>query len=215
MVAAHVLALIALVMVRTAMPVRPPESRTITAELLSPAPAPAPVQAPVQSPPKPVPPPPKPKVMPRPRPTPVKPVPRPVTTVPSPLPVAPPEPATPQPDTTTVATPPPTPSAPPAGQPTLQISGPKSVQHITCSIVEPAYPVLSRRRDETGTVLIHIVVDVRGKVESAVVKKTSGFDRLDEAARSAALSSPCTPYTEGGKPVRAMTDVPFRFTLND
>jgi protein TonB len=64
-------------------------------------------------------------------------------------------------------------------------------------------------------VLIHIVVDAHGNVESASVKQTSGFDRLDDAARTAALGSPCKPYTEGGTPVRAMTDVPFKFTLND
>ncbi len=35
---------------------------------------------------------------------------------------------------------------------------------------------------ESGTVLLHILVDERGQLKSATVKKSSGFDRLDQQA---------------------------------
>ena len=69
-------------------------------------------------------------------------------------------------------------------------SVPKSVAHLACAIAKPAYPALSRRMRETGTVLIELVVAATGRVESARIAETSGHERLDEAAREAVAAKP-------------------------
>lgn len=208
---AHVAILALVATRRDAAPPVPIASPTIIAELLSPVAPPQPVAAPVESPPPPIPVPPKPVV----KHHIVKQAPRPVPRTVAPSAITEPAPPEPTAPAAAVATPAPPAPSPPVAAPTIAISGPKNVQHISCSIVQPEYPAFSRRNNETGTALIHIVVDTRGKVESAVVKHSSGSERLDAAARGAALQSPCTPYQEGGQAIRAMTDVPFRFTLND
>lgn len=84
-----------------------------------------------------------------------------------------------------------------------------------CSIVRPDYPSASRRRGETGTVVVNFVLGVDGKVERANIKKSSGYDRLDDAARTAVLDSLCKPYVENGQRIRVTKDQPFVFNLDD
>ena len=94
-------------------------------------------------------------------------------------------------------------------------SVPKSVTHLECAIARPAYPALSRRMRETGTVLVELVVGEAGRVESARIAATSGYERLDEAAREAVLASTCSPYLENGIAYRVTAKVPITFNLND
>lgn len=94
-------------------------------------------------------------------------------------------------------------------------SVPKSVAHLACAIAKPAYPALSRRMRETGTVLIELVVAATGRVESARIAETSGHERLDEAAREAVAASTCSPYLESGVAFRVAAKVPVTFNLND
>ncbi|MGI4816301.1 MAG: energy transducer TonB [Janthinobacterium lividum] len=198
----HAALLWVLMTVREDKVVAPPEVRTISAEMISiapPAPTPpAPKVQPVVHPPKP-------------RPTPVL-RPRPVLT-PRPnaptIPVEPPQ-ATPAPPTAPAEPAPPVQSAPAAP---AASSGPKSVRHLACDIATPTYPPLSTRRGEAGTVVLTITVDTRGSIESAVVKHSSGFPRLDEAARATVLAGHCSPYLDGGQAVRAVTDATYKFTL--
>ena len=194
---------------------RPIESKTITAELISPAPpqpvaAPVAIQStPVPSPPKPVPPKPvqKPKPVVQPR---VKaaPTPLPETTTPSPVAAAAPEPAPAAPT-------PPAAAAPAIGRPTMAINAPKDVAHLDCNIGAPDYPALSRRRGESGTAIVKFVIGLTGKIENVELKKGSGSSRLDAAALDAVRSSACKPYKENGEAIRAAASVPFVFSLND
>jgi len=199
------------------------ESRTITAELLPPAPvaAPAALQStPTPVPPKPAPhvarevPKPPPKVRPK-----SKPAPLPVAQAPSrhPIETAPTPPA-PAPEA--APTPPaPAPAAsPPAaapGKPTMALSAPKNVSHLDCRIAQPDYPMLSRRRGESGTAYVRFVVGLTGRIEDVELKKSSGYDRLDAAAVAAMHDSSCKPYLENGEPVRAAYTQPFAFSLQD
>ncbi|MCP1116833.1 energy transducer TonB [Robbsia andropogonis] len=206
-VALHAAIIAAILLNNKPPPIKEVPARIVTATLIAPEPAPVPVARP--EPPKaeqkPVvkPPPPKPVMR--------KPTPHPTST-PTPVAATPPEPAPPP----TPATPAPTPPAPaPAPAPAIDPNVPKNVRHLTCAGTRPEYPALSSRRGETGTVVIQFVVDTHGKVESARVKTSSGYDRLDEAARQAALSSPCTPYMEGGTAVKAITERPYSFSLSD
>ncbi|HZZ05075.1 energy transducer TonB, partial [Paraburkholderia sp.] len=116
---------------------------------------------------------------------------------------------------------PPAPAAPPAqaapavGRPTMEIIAPKNVSHIDCNMVTPEYPSLSRRRGETGTAYVKFVVGLTGKLENIELKKSSGFNRLDDAAVAAAHASACKPYLENGQPIRAAYTQPYNFNLND
>ena len=96
---------------------------------------------------------------------------------------------------------------------TTDPGAPQSISQPNCLINPPAYPPLSRQREETGTVLISIIIDTRGKIENAVIKQSSGFKRLDQAAREAALGSLCRPWLENGRPIRTTSDIPFIFKL--
>jgi periplasmic protein TonB len=222
-VAIHVGLLAVVLTLRNEPPPRPIESKTITAELISPAPpqpvaAPVAIQStPVPPPPKPVPPKPQPKAKPVVQPH-VKaaPTPLPETTAPSPVAAAAPEPAPapPSPPSPPVAAAPAA-AAPAIGRPTMELNAPKDVAHLECNIAMPDYPALSRRRGESGTALVKFVVGLTGKIENIELKKSSGSSRLDDAALDAMRSSACKPYKENGVAIRAAYSQPFVFGLND
>src|ERR1700761_909472 len=209
----HVALLAVIMSVRHDEPVRRIESRTLTPDLWSPAPvaAPAALQSIAPPPPKPTPPVPhvKPKVQPRPTPKPT-PMPLPVAASPAPTPGAKsalPAPAAPAAPAAA--------AAPTIGRPTMEISAPKNVSHLDCNIAKPDYPALSRRRGETGTAYVRFVVGLTGNLENIELKKSSGYDRLDDAALAAVRASACKPYLENGQPVRAAYSQPFDFNLTD
>ncbi|AXL53173.1 cell envelope biogenesis protein TonB [Paraburkholderia caffeinilytica] len=210
-VAAIHIALLAVILTLRHEPVQPVlESRVMTAQLLAPAPVAAPVALQsIAPPPKPTPPVhTKPKVQPTPtlKPTPT---PLPVAAAPSPTPVAAADPTPPAPAA------PPAQAAPAVGRPTMEITAPKNVSHIDCNMVTPEYPSLSRRRGEAGTAYVKFVVGLTGKLENIELKKSSGFNRLDDAAVAAAHASACKPYLENGQPIRVAYTQPYNFNLND
>ncbi|WP_321921888.1 energy transducer TonB [Paraburkholderia guartelaensis] len=122
-------------------------------------------------------------------------------------------------------------AAPEAATPTEHIAGaqpqpapvaqapaadvPRHVAHLDCALTKPDYPAQSLRRAEAGTAIIELETAADGRVVAARVATTSGYARLDEAARDAALSSRCQPYAADGKPAPARADVPFTFTLSE
>jgi protein TonB len=211
----HIALLAVILSVRNEPPARPLESRTMTAELLSPAPVAAPValQSIAPPPPKPTPPVPhaKPKVQAHPT---LKPTPMPLPVAATPLPTAP-APAESAPPAPAAPAAPAAAAAPAIGRPTMEISAPKNVSHLDCNIAKPDYPALSRRRGETGTAYVRFVVGLTGNLENVELKKSSGYDRLDEAALSAVRASSCKPYLENGVPIRAAYTQPYQFGLDD
>jgi protein TonB len=215
--AIHVALLVVILSLRDAPPVRPIESRTMTAELLSPAPVAAPValQSTAPPPPKPTPPIPhaKPKVQPRPTAL-TRPTPAPLPEAAAPSSIAPAA-VDPTPPATAAPAAPSTPAAPATGRQTLEIAAPKNVTHLDCNIVKPDYPAMSRRHAESGTAYVRFVVGLTGKLENIELKKSSGYDRLDQAALDAVRASTCKPYLENGEPIRAAYTQPYQFGLND
>lgn len=97
----------------------------------------------------------------------------------------------------------------------MEISAPKNVSHLDCNIAKPDYPAISRRRGESGTAYVRFVVGLTGKLENIELKKSSGYDRLDDAALDAVRASTCKPYLENGAPIRAAYTQPYQFGLND
>lgn len=154
-------------------------------------------------------PPPEPKPKPKPTPKP-KPKPKPAPPVPPPPKVEP----TPEP---TVATPPPT-VAQTASNDTkmmdLPSAGPKDVQTIGCRVPAPEYPRKARRMKLEGSVLVRLVIDNKGQVQSANIARSSGNQELDEAARKAVMAASCTPYMENGRAISVRAAQPVSFRLN-
>lgn len=79
---------------------------------------------------------------------------------------------------------------------------------------EPRYPPQSRRLREQGTVVLRVLIDERGQACEVNVESSSGFVRLDHAAREAVQRATFRPYIEAGAPRRAMVLIPIEFALN-
>ncbi|PZP30674.1 MAG: energy transducer TonB [Roseateles depolymerans] len=74
-------------------------------------------------------------------------------------------------------------------------------------------PRMSRRLGEAGTVLLHIAVDASGQLKSATVKKSSGFERLDQQALIDIRTARFEPYLEKGQPVEWTADAGLQYEL--
>jgi protein TonB len=174
----------------------------VMAQLLTPEPP---------SPPAAVPPPPPPSKAATPPPAPVAPLPvpvlepTPVAAVPTPaivLAPAPPAPvATPAPAPAAVYTPPP-PAVRVAA--TLQASG---------SCQKPEYPALSRKREEQGAVVLKFLIGVDGRVLDSQIEQSSGYARLDEAARAGLSKCQFKPGTVDGKPEASWASLKYTWHL--
>lgn len=191
--AIHALAIGALIQVR--QHVRRAEEAKLTVVNLTPPPPPA-----AQAPP---PPPSRPEVV-APPPivqTPVPPVQ--IQTSPEPVPAP-----TPVPVTVAVPGPPAPVTAPPA-PPSMVQGGDLGTQMVAGK--PPRYPIDSRRKHEQGTVVLTITLAVDGGVESIAVSQSSGFARLDNAARDAVKGWRWKPTIRGGQPVRVrgVVEIPF------
>jgi periplasmic protein TonB len=77
----------------------------------------------------------------------------------------------------------------------------------------PAYPALSRRHREQGEVTLRVELDAHGQVSDVRVERSSGFGRLDEAARTAVLSWRCQPAVRSGQPTAAVAIQSLEFKL--
>jgi protein TonB len=117
-----------------------------------------------------------------------------MTEAPPPPPTPPPK--TPPPKTPTPPPPVPTSTAPAITQPTAPPAAAPAalptpairtgaVIQAGAHCAKPDYPSASRRMEEEGTVTLKFLIGVDGKVIQADIEKTSGFNRLDEAARNA------------------------------
>lgn len=78
---------------------------------------------------------------------------------------------------------------------------------------KPPYPPLSKRLREQGKVVVRTLIGVDGTAQQAEIKQSSGFDRLDEAARTTALRWRYVPGKRAGVPEAMWFNVPFTFVL--
>lgn len=77
----------------------------------------------------------------------------------------------------------------------------------------PRYPLRSRRRGEEGTVVLALRIDASGQVVRAHIQQSSGYHRLDQAAREAVLAWRYTPAQRMGRAVAADYVQPMVFSL--
>lgn len=78
----------------------------------------------------------------------------------------------------------------------------------------PAYPSLSRRLREQGTVLLEVLILTNGSVGEVRLKESSGFKRLDETAMKAVKQWRYTPARRGDEAIEFWYLQPIEFSLN-
>lgn len=170
------------------------------------------VQAPAakETPPEPVPPPPEPE-QPKPKPKPKKP--------PKPKPPVEPPPserAIRQPEEV-VDTPPPPQAAVAAPEENDTLGAPITPPQKDANPLNnpaPAYPNLSRRLGEQGTVLLEILILANGSVGEVRIKESSGHKRLDETAMKAVKRWRYTPAKRAGTAIDYWYLQPVDFSLH-
>lgn len=84
-----------------------------------------------------------------------------------------------------------------------------------CPTADPTYPMASRRNQETGTLILRVLVDARGSPSQVEIKRSSGHARLDEAAKSWIMTCPFRPGTSEGKPIATWAEQQYTFRLTD
>ena len=78
---------------------------------------------------------------------------------------------------------------------------------------KPEYPSASRRMEEEGTVSLRFLIGVDGKVIQSEIEKSSGYKRLDEAARAGLSRCQFRPATVDGKPEQAWASMRYTWRL--
>lgn len=113
--------------------------------------------------------------------------------------------STPQPAAASAAAP----AAPARAAPPTRT--PASVSAAQCD--KPDYPSASRRMEEEGTVSLRFLVGVDGQVIQSEIEKSSGFKRLDEAARAGLSKCRFQPATVDGRPEQAWASMKYTWRL--
>ena len=85
---------------------------------------------------------------------------------------------------------------------------------VSCpKLTPPEYPAVSRRMGEEGKLVLRVELDEQGRIDTAKVISSSGYERLDNAALAAVKNWQCNPSLRDGQPVRAVALQPFNFVL--
>ena len=167
----------------------------------------------------PPPPPPPPPPAPKPKEVRTPPPPRPVAIrTPAPAPAAPTGVIEPQPPAPPLAPPappaPPTPPSPPPAPPAPPALQLPSSNADYLNNPKPVYPAMSKRLGEQGRTIIRVLIGVDGLPKSASIRESSGYDRLDEAARTAVMSWRYVPGKRNGVVEPMEFNVPINWVLN-
>ncbi len=78
---------------------------------------------------------------------------------------------------------------------------------------KPPYPPLSKRLNEQGKTTIKVFIDVEGLPQRAEIAKSSGYDRLDQAALATVMRWRYVPGKRGGVPEAMWFNVPINWVL--
>ncbi len=111
-----------------------------------------------------------------------------------------------------------TPQPEPVALPSIQAPAPITAARFDADYLQnpkPAYPPMSRRLGEEGKVVLRVRVSTQGMPLSIEVSKSSGFPRLDEAARAAVERWRFVSARQGNEPIEASVLVPLNFTLSN
>lgn len=78
----------------------------------------------------------------------------------------------------------------------------------------PDYPPISRRLGEEGRVLMKVLVSADGSAENVEIEKSSGSERLDNAAMQAVKRWKFIPAKKNNQALSAYVIVPVKFSLD-
>jgi protein TonB len=92
---------------------------------------------------------------------------------------------------------------------TLQIAYPRYQLN-----APPSYPGLARKRAQEGTVVLQVLVNEKGRVDTLEIESSSGFGLLDRAAVSSVRKWSFEPGRRGEERIPMWVRVPVTFTLN-
>lgn len=79
----------------------------------------------------------------------------------------------------------------------------------------PVYPEAARQKGHEGLVLVSVEILETGTPGRLIVKKSSGYDLLDQAALQAVKKWKFTPAVQNNVRIRTWGDVPIRFVLQE
>jgi len=79
----------------------------------------------------------------------------------------------------------------------------------------PPYPTLARRLGYEGLVVLHVTISPAGECVAVSVKRSSGHEILDNAARDAIRTWQFKPAMINDTPVQGELDIPIQFKLTD
>jgi protein TonB len=92
----------------------------------------------------------------------------------------------------------------------------RSARPLPGTALQPPYPMAARLLGEEGVVVISVAIDANGRVTGASLVRSSGHERLDQAALAQALKRwRFQPALAGGKPVASTRTFSIRFNLAD
>jgi periplasmic protein TonB len=77
----------------------------------------------------------------------------------------------------------------------------------------PVYPPISKRLGEQGKVMVRVLIGADGTPQKAEVKRSSGFDRLDQSAIEYVMRCRYVPGKVGGVPQAMWYEAPINFVL--
>lgn len=103
-------------------------------------------------------------------------------------------------------------NAPPPPTPVANVRTP-AVINAAVNCQKPEYPSASRRNEEEGTVQLRFLIGTNGQVIESQVEKSSGFARLDEAARNALSRCQFKPGTLNGAPEQSWASMKYTWRL--
>lgn len=109
------------------------------------------------------------------------------------------------------------PAAPPAGGDSSAEPAPVSAPRFDADYLQnprPEYPSLSRRLGEQGRVVLRVRVEPSGVASQVELQRSSGFNRLDEAALQAVRRWKFVPARRGSEAIAEWVLVPIPFILH-
>lgn len=78
-----------------------------------------------------------------------------------------------------------------------------------------SYPLMAKKRGLEGTVVLKAEILPDGRCGQISIKKTSGYDILDQAALQAVTKWHFTPAKRGEQAIAGWVDIPIEFKLTD
>ena len=141
----------------------------------------------------------------------VQPAPQPLVIAdPTPSPNAPVGVTTPQPALAAVTAPVAAAAAGPAAAPAVQLP---SSDADYLQNPRPPYPPISRRLNEQGKTTVRVLIGPDGLPQRSEIAKSSGFERLDQAAMATVMRWRYVPGKRGGVPEAMWFNVPINWVL--